>query len=150
MNSLTIIRLNSIFHPFSHQVRKTYFMNCSASINDAFNFKFWHLNEQLKYKKRHLLRCIHTFKSDLINNMDHMLNSDTEPSSVILSQRKWFKTLKSNAQKMPKQAKAKRGGVINPQNYNFNQILRREIWMLSKSCESTEVDRRTWLCVPPG
>ena len=25
-----------------------------------------------KYKKRPLLRCIHHFKSDLINNMDHM------------------------------------------------------------------------------
>ena len=25
-----------------------------------------------KYKKRLLLRCIHHFKSDLINNMDHM------------------------------------------------------------------------------
>ena len=33
-----------------------------------------------------LNRCIHHFKSDLINNMDHMRISDTEPSSVILSQ----------------------------------------------------------------
>ena len=28
-----------------------------------------------QYKKRLLLRCIHHFKSDLINNMDHMQNS---------------------------------------------------------------------------
>ena len=41
-----------------------------------------------KYKKRLLLRCIHHFKSDLINNMDHMRISGTEPSSVILSQTK--------------------------------------------------------------
>ena len=27
----------------------------------------------LQYKKRLLLRCIHHFDSDLINNMDHML-----------------------------------------------------------------------------
>ena len=47
--------------------------------------------------------------------------------------------------KMPKQAEAKRDGVINPQNYNFNQILTRKIWVLLKRCESTEVDRRTWL-----
>ena len=48
--------------------------------------------------------------------------SGTEPSSVILSQTKKFKKLKSNAQKVLKEAKAKRDGVINPQNYNFNQI----------------------------
>ena len=47
---------------------------------------------------------------------------------------------------MPKQAEAKRDGVINPQNYNFNQL----ILMLSKRLESTEVDRRTWLHVPSG
>ena len=51
---------------------------------------------------------------------------------------------------MPKQAEAKRDGVINPQNYNFNQFLTREILMLSKRYESTEVDRRTWLHVPSG
>ena len=44
--------------------------------------------------------------------------------------------------KMPKRAETKRGGVINPQNYNFNQILTRY--------KSTEVDRRTWLHVPSG
>ena len=33
--------------------------------------------------------------------------SDTEPSSVILSQTKYFKKLKNDAQKLPKQAKAK-------------------------------------------
>ena len=41
------------------------------------------------YIKRLLLRCIHHFKSDLINNMDHMRISGTEPSSVILIQRKF-------------------------------------------------------------
>ena len=62
------------------------------------------------------------FISDLINNMDHMRISGTEPSSVILSQTKYFKKLKNDAQKLPKQAKAKKDGVINPQNYSFNQF----------------------------
>ena len=48
--------------------------------------------------------------------------SGTEPSSVILSQACSIKKLKSNDQKVPKQADAKRDGVINPQNYNFNQF----------------------------
>ena len=60
-----------------------------------------------KIKKRLLLRCIHHFKSDLINDMDHMRISGTEPSSVILSQRKYFKKLKNVRPKVPKQGKAK-------------------------------------------
>ena len=40
-----------------------------------------------------------TFKLDLINNMDHMCISDNEPSSVIISQIKWFQTLKMFARK---------------------------------------------------
>ena len=54
--------------------------------------------------------------------MDHMRMSGTEPSSVILDQTMKFKKLKSDDPKVPKQAKAKRDGVINPQNYNFNQF----------------------------
>ena len=61
-----------------------------------------------------------------------------------------IKKLKSNVQKVPKQVEAKRDGVINPQNYNFNQFLTRKILMLCKRYESTEVDRRTWLHVPSG
>ena len=49
--------------------------------------------------------------------------SVTEPSSVILSQTKYYKKLKSDAQKVPKQAKSKRDGVINPQNYILNRII---------------------------
>ena len=46
----------------------------------------------LKYHKyiETLLRCIHYFKSDLINDMDHMRISGIKPSSVILSQIKYF------------------------------------------------------------
>ena len=43
-------------------------------------------------QKETLPRCIHHFKSDLINNMDHMRISGTEPSSVVLSQRSYFKS----------------------------------------------------------
>ena len=42
-----------------------------------------------------------------------------KPSSVILNQRKLLKKLKNNAQKVPKEAKDKRDGVINRRNYNF-------------------------------
>ena len=52
---------------------------------------------------------------------------------------------------MPKQGKAKRDGVINPQNYNLNEDFNHtENLMLSKRYESIEVDRRTWLHVPSG
>ena len=47
---------------------------------------------------------MHHFKTDLIYNMDHMRISGTEPPSVILSQTKKFKRIKSDAQKVPKQA----------------------------------------------
>ena len=45
-----------------------------------------------------------------------------EPSSVILSQIKWFKKLKIYAQKCQNKVKPKRDGVINPQYYNFNEF----------------------------
>ena len=48
--------------------------------------------------------------------------SGTEPSSVILSQTMKFKKLKSSDPKVPKEAEAKRDGVINPQNDNFKQF----------------------------
>ena len=54
--------------------------------------------------------------------MDHMGISGTEHSSVILGQTEYFKKLKSDVQKVPKPAKAKRDGVINPHNYNFDQF----------------------------
>ena len=69
---------------------------------------FLHL--YLTYKKRLLLRLKHHFKSDLINNMDHMRISGNEPSSVILSQTKWFQTLKMIAWKF--QIKLKPKGMV--------------------------------------
>ena len=45
------------------------------------------VTKKMKFKKILLLRCIHHFKSDIIiNKMDHIRLSGTEPSSVILSQ----------------------------------------------------------------
>ena len=64
--------------------------------------KYYLIEDIFKYEKRLLLRCIHYFKSDLIYNMDNMRISGTEPSSVILSQTKLFKKLKSDTQKAPK------------------------------------------------
>ena len=46
----------------------------------------------------------------------------TQPSSVILGQTKEFKKLKRDAQKVPKEAEAKRDEVINPTNHHFIQI----------------------------
>ena len=68
--------------------------------------------DALKYKKRLLLRCIHHFKSDLINNMDHIahfgywtLVSDPKPNKVV---NKW---LKIDAPKVPKY-KTKPKGMV--------------------------------------
>ena len=85
------------------------------------DLKQWQI-DPIKYKKRPLLRRIHHFKSDLFHNTDHVRISGTKPSSVILIQTNYFKKLKSDVQTVPKQAKAKRDGVINPQNYNLNQF----------------------------
>ena len=45
--------------------------------------------------------------------MDHMRNSGTKPSSVILSQKKLFSKVEKRCSKRAKYAKAKRGRVIN-------------------------------------
>ena len=58
--------------------------------------------------------------------------------------------MKSDAPTVPKQVKAKSDGVINKQNYNFNQFSPENFFMLSKRCNSTEVDCKTWLHVPIG
>ena len=47
--------------------------------------------------------------------MDHMRISGTEPSSVILIQKVYvISKYERDVQKVPKQAEAKRDGVINP------------------------------------
>ena len=66
-----------------------------------------------QYKKRLLLICIHHFKSDLINNMDHMRISDNEPSSVVLSQRSNFKSWKEMSQTCQNKLKSKRMKSFN-------------------------------------
>ena len=61
-------------------------------------------------------------ESGLINNMDTMYISGNEPSSVTLSQTKWYQKLKMIALKCQKQTEAKKDGVIKPQNFNFQSI----------------------------
>ena len=46
----------------------------------------WSTSSDTRQVVELLLRCLHHFESDLINNMDHMRISGTQPSSVILSQ----------------------------------------------------------------
>ena len=101
-------------------------------------------------KKRLLLICIHHF----INRIK--LTIGTICAFRVLNPRQWSLAkqsslkIKSDAQKVPKQAKAKRGGEINPQIYNCIQFWQRKVlYMLSKRW-STQVDRRTWLHVHSG
>ena len=54
--------------------------------------------------------------------MDHMRISGTEPSSVILSQKKQFSKVEKKSPNVPKQVESKRDGVINPKNYNFKRF----------------------------
>ena len=68
----------------------------------------------------------------------------TEPSSAILSQTKLFKKLKWYAPKLLKQAKAKRDGVINPQN-SISITFNTENFDALNCYESTEVDHRTFV-----
>ena len=79
---------------------------------------FWY-QVLFEYKKRLLLKCIHHFKLDLIYNVDHMRISGTEPLSVILSQKKYFQKLERDVPNVPKQAEAKRDGVIIPTKLQF-------------------------------
>ena len=57
-----------------------------------------------------------------------------------------------DAPKVPKQAEAKsqKGWCNKPTRLQFQSILKRKIWMLSKCYESTEVDLGIWLHVPSG
>ena len=72
-------------------------------------------------------------KPDIMINMDHTRVSGIEPSSVILSQTKYYKRLECNAKIMPKQVEAKGDGVRNPQNYNLVNFKTRKILMLLKT-----------------
>ena len=67
----------------------TFFVFSLCNVSEYCFIFVWKANE-VKFKKRLLPRCtcMHHFKSDIINDMDHMRISGTEPSSVILSQRK--------------------------------------------------------------
>ena len=85
-----------------------YFIVFGDELNLGINDLKLHCNFNMK--KRLLLRCIHHFKSDLIHNMDHMRISGTEPSSVIFSQTKKFKSWKVIPKKC--QIKLKPKGMV--------------------------------------
>ena len=99
-------------------VNRAALQTCKVSIRYVSWFTRY-LTTLIIFRMTLVLRCMHHFNSDLIYNMDHMRIMGTEPSSVILSQRK---QLKSDSPKVPNQANTKRDGVINPQNYNFSQF----------------------------
>ena len=60
------------------------------------------ITKKLKYVKKLLLRCIHHFISDLINNMDHMRISGTDPRQWFLAKQSSFKSWKVLPKKCPK------------------------------------------------
>ena len=80
----------------------------------------------LKYK-RDFYQDVYTILNTILNRIK--LTIWTICAFRVLNPRQWslakqstFKRLKSDVQKGPKQAQAKRDGVINPQNYNLNQF----------------------------
>ena len=58
----------------------------SYDTNQCSNKTLIEVKQHRKYKKGLPIRCIHNFKSDLINKIDHMYMWGTKPLSVILSQ----------------------------------------------------------------
>ena len=76
----------------------------------------------VQYKKGLLLRCIHHFKSDLINDMDHMRISGTEPSSVILPN-KVVSKVKNWCPKSVKTSWSQKGWCNKPTKLEFQSIL---------------------------
>ena len=94
------------------------------------------------YDKTILLRCkqLHHTVSDLINNMDQMGISGTEPSSVILSQTKKSNKLKSEWFPQKPQLNYNKGLCNTSQNYNFNHCFKTsKRFILSKRYKSVEV-----------
>ena len=68
---------------------------------------------------------MHHFKSDKIDNMEHMCISGTEPLSVILSQTKW----KSHDPKVPKTSWSQTGRCNKPGKLQFQSIFNTEIFL---------------------
>ena len=97
---------------------------------------------------RLLLRYIHHFKTDFMYNMDHMLISGNEPSSVL--QTKKFQKLRKWCPESAKASQRQNGWCNKPTKLQFQSICTHGIFMLSKRYESTYVDHRTWLHVPSG
>ena len=81
------ISLRTCLEHYKKRNKNVGFFVFSIQVSFIYSWLFFHI---WFYKKRLLLRCIHHFKSDLMNNMDHMRISGNEPLSVIFRQTKWF------------------------------------------------------------
>ena len=98
----------------------------------------------LQIQKIDFYKDVYTiFKSDLIDDTDHMHISGTTPSSVVLSQTRLFKIFGSDIKKCQNRLNPKIDGVINPQNNTFTPFQTRNFFNALKSYKSTEVDFRT-------
>ena len=80
--------------PFCHTLAQVQYFGshyCSFLLNSLPEISILSImiiKSDLNIKKRLILRCIHHFNTDLIDNIDHMRISVNEPSSVILGQTK--------------------------------------------------------------
>ena len=68
------------------------------------------------------LKCLHHFKPDWINNMDHLRISDTESSSVILCQTKLFEKVEEWCPKRALTCWGQKGWCQSPKKLQFQSI----------------------------
>ena len=76
--------------------------------------------------------------------------SGTEPSSVILSQKKEFSKVDKRCPKRAETSWSQNGWCKKTHKITISNNLNTENLDALKRYESTEVDRRTWLHVPSG
>ena len=82
--------------------------------------------------------------------MDQMRIPGNEPSSVILSQTKWFQKMKKMIRRKCLNKVKSKGMVYYTHKITISSKFNTEDFDALKRYESTEVDRRTWLYVPSG
>ena len=90
------------------------------------------LTKWLKYKQRLLLRCIHHFRSNKINNMNHIRISGTEPHQWSLAKNVVSKVEKRST-KSGKTSWSQKGWCNKLTKLQFRWILTQKIKMLSNA-----------------
>ena len=117
--SILILKILMLSNATNHRIRPKNMATCA--LGDSLVHQQWHSPSSWKYLKRLLLRWLHHFKTDLINNIDYMRILGNEPSSVIPSQTSCFKSW-NDFPKVQKPRWSQKGCVINPWTYTFYQF----------------------------